>query len=162
MKVTNETDIEQFAVHFLKGRIIWRNVPKDGIINFGKIISLCLYRKGVFQVELFISTEHNSTFPNHRHPDVDTVEFGLSGYGQLFVNDKPSYTEQQMEAWLAGNFKALPIRIQPTDWHSGIGHKPYAFLSIQKWLNGVKPTSVGLNWEGEASSVEQEQMLATL
>ncbi len=158
VKITSDTTVEQFALQFLKGRIIWRDVPKMGIINFGNIISMLLYRQPPFQVELFIVPHDKSSFTNHRHPDVDTIEFGLCGDNELFVNGKEGHTREQIKLWLADNYKAMPIHIRPEDWHSGIGHTPYSFLSIQKWLNDVQPTSVGLNWIGEASSIEQEAM----
>ncbi len=41
------------------------------------------------------------------------------------------------------------IRVRPNDWHGGIASKNGgAFISIQHWLNGVKPTHVGADWEG--------------
>ena len=159
VKITSDSTIEQFALHFLKGRIIWRDVPKMGITNFGSIMSMLLYRKPPFQVELLIVPDSTSSFPAHRHPDVDTVEFGLSGQGDLFVNGVASYTENQIQLWLAGNFKALPIHIGPTDWHSGAARTPYAFLSMQKWLHDVEPSSVGLNWEGETVSTKHDALL---
>ena len=63
-----------------------------------------------------------------------------------------------MQQWLQGELQTSAVRIRPTDLHSGYGNTPYAFLSIQHWLNSVQPTSVGLNWIGEASSTEQKQM----
>lgn len=158
MKITPESSVEDFALRFLRGRIIWRDIPKLGITNFGNIISMLLYRQAPFQVELFIAHHLTSSFTEHRHPDVDTVEFGLAGDNDLFINGKPGHTREQIAAWLQGNYKAMPIRIKPEDWHSGAGRTPYSFLSIQKWLNGVKPSSVGLNWEGFPSSTEQWQM----
>ena len=158
MKITPDSSVEDFALRFLRGRIIWRDVPKLGITNFGNIISMLLYRQAPFQVELFIVPFDSSSFTEHRHPDVDTVEFGLCGDNELFINGKEGHTREQIALWLADNYKAMPIRIKPDDWHYGIGHTPYSFLSIQKWLHGVKPSSVGLNWEGAPASREQEIM----
>lgn len=160
MKLTPETTLEQFAYKFTKGRISWQNVPRKGAIrNFGNIISLILFCEAPFQVELFIVPFAYSSFTLHRHPDVDVIEFGLSGYSTLEVNGMPPYTLETTQAWLNGSLPTGFIRIYPTDWHSGKGFTPYSFLSIQKWLNGVSPTSVGLNWEGQASSLAQAEML---
>jgi len=52
VKITSDSTIEQFALHFLKGRIIWREVPKMGITNFCSIMSMLRWRKPPFQVEL--------------------------------------------------------------------------------------------------------------
>ena len=154
-------DLEHFAKRFLTGRINWWDVPRqNAIINFGNIISLCLYRHPPFQVELFIVPHAPSSFTEHRHPDVDVLQFGLSGDAMLLLNRQESYSKSQVQQWLRNELVTPAIRIKPTDMHSGYGNTRYAFLSIQHWLNNVQPTSVGLNWVGEPSSVEQWAMLS--
>ena len=56
-----------------------------------------------------------------------------------------------MMKWLWKNIKeCLNINIKPNDWHGGVASKNGgAFISIQHWLNGVKPTHVGADWQGE-------------
>lgn len=152
-------DLETFAKRFLLGRINWWAVPRQGgVINFGNIVRLLLVRQPPFQVELFIVPDAPSSFTVHTHPNVDVIEFGLTGDAGLFINAKPSCSEADVDRWLHGSIKTVPIRIRPWDDHSGMGKTPYAFLSIQQWLHGVYPTSVGLDWCGESASVEQEAM----
>lgn len=158
MKINESWTVQEFASHFLKARIVWTDLPKFGITNFGDITSMLLFRHTPFQVELFIASQEKTSFPSHRHPHVDTVEFWLSGQGGLFINDVPVYTNEQMELWLAGDIKATPIHIAPGDWHNGYGITPYSFLSMQKWLDNTDPSSVGLDWEGETSSIEHAMM----
>lgn len=154
------TELDMFAKRFLTGRINWWNVPRQhAITNFGNIISFVLYRKKPFQVELFIVPHETSQFTKHQHPDVDVIEFGLSGDADLFINDICTHSRDQIGEWLAGTQKTVPIRITPQDWHHGCGYTPYAFLSLQHWLHDVDPTSVGLNWIGPASSREQAALL---
>ena len=152
-------ELAQFTKRFLTGRINWWAVPRaNAITNFGNIISFVIYRKDQFQVELFIIPHAPSYFTSHRHPDVDVVEFGLSGYNMLYINGKQVYSTDDIAQWLSDELSTVPIHIAPTDYHSGTGIMPYAFLSIQHWLNKIPPTSVGLNWEGEPSSMEQEAL----
>ena len=41
------------------------------------------------------------------------------------------------------------IRVKPNDPHGGTASKNGgSFISIQKWLNGVEPTHVSSNWDG--------------
>lgn len=152
--------LQQFAKRFLLGRMNWYAVPRlpTAVTNFGNIISLVLYRKDQFQVELFIVPDAPSSFTEHTHPDVDVVEFGLTGIAELNINGLPSCTEADVDMWLKGDRPTVPIAIPPGTLHSGAGHTPYAFLSIQHWLNGITPTSVGLNWRGQAASLEQAQL----
>jgi hypothetical protein len=151
--------LETFARKFLAGRMRWRAVPRShAIINFGNIISFCLYREAPFQVELFIVPWQQSSFTVHRHPNVDVIEFGLSGYSSLYVNGKPACSPEAAVAWIHGDMEASLIRIRPEDWHYGAGYTPYAFLSVQEWLQGTPITSVGLDWVGEPSSPEQQRL----
>src|SRR3977135_1679260 len=150
-------DFTQFVKRFLTGRMKWQAIPRvDAIRNFGNIISLVLYRHIPYQVELFIAPSAPSTFTPHTHPDVDVMEFALTGHVRLEINGMLVFTEEILSQWLYGVNKSIPIHIAPTDVHSGKGITPYAFLSLQHWLNGVTPTSVGLNWHGEPSSIEQQ------
>lgn len=148
-------NLDLFVKRFLTGRINWSAVPRLGVTNFGNVVSVVLYRKGQFQVELLIGPTEGESFPAHRHPDVDSYEFPLSGENMLAMNGVDLYDRQQVKGWIAGAYKSQPVHISPDDWHSAISYTPYAFLSIQHWLHGVTPTSVGLNWIGETSSREQ-------
>ena len=155
--------LDQFVKRFLTGRINWCGVPRIGAIrNFGNIISLVLYRKPPFQVELFIVPHQTSSFTVHKHPNVDVVEFGLTGDAELFINGQCTHSREQMAQWLSGSIHTYPIAISPESWHSGFGYTPYSFLSIQMWMNSVEPSSVGLDWEGEPSSDEQEALWSLL
>lgn len=153
-------ELEQFARHFLMGRINWQAIPRSptAVTNFGNIISLVLYRKDQFQVELFIVPHDQSHFTEHRHPDVDVIEFGLTGDSALLINGIPAYSEDDINKWLINEKQTARIHIAPTDYHSGQGYTPYAFLSIQHWLHGISPSSVGLNWQGAPASSEQAEL----
>lgn len=154
-----DVEFSRFVKHFLTGRINWRAIPRqNAIYNFGNIISLVVYRHDQYQVELFIAPKAPSTFTPHTHPHVDVVEFGLTGHVLLNINNMPVCTVDEFHAWQRGEMNTVPVHILPTAIHSGQGVTPYAFLSLQHWLNGVAPTSVGLNWHGDASSVEQQAM----
>ena len=42
------------------------------------------------------------------------------------------------------------VRVLPESPHSAIaGKKGGSFMSVQHWLNDVKPTSVGNDWQGD-------------
>lgn len=153
-------DFALFARRFLTARLNWHNVVRNGVTNFGNIISLVLYREGQYQVELFICPHRNSSFSTHRHPDIDTYEFQLAGDNVLTLNDEAVCTEAQVSEWMYNmDIKSPLMPITHNDYHSGQGTTPFAFLSIQHWLNNVQPTSAGLNWIGDPSSVEQAIML---
>jgi hypothetical protein len=162
MRLITDDDIslEEFAQRFLDGNINWQNVPRDGVTYFGVVLSMVLYRKGQFQVELVITPHEDAQITKHRHPNVDSIEFPLAGDGQMFVDDKPIFTELQKKLWKKNKLPGVLISVPHTSWHFGSGKVASAFLSIQHWLNGITPkNSVGLDWEGSFSSDAHEALV---
>lgn len=152
-------DLTHFAHWFLQQPIGSLTPPgRDAVYDFDELTSMVLYRKGEYQVELFLVKPLNvkmSLPGEHRHPNVDSFEYHLSGDLRFSLNGQQLVPTEQCQAlnndgtsWLCGKHLT---RIKPTDWHGAtIGAKSGgAFLSIQKWLNGVQPTSVGMDWEGK-------------
>ena len=114
------------------------------------ITGLVIYRKGQFQVQLFICVP-NCFIPRHRHPNVDSFELFL--YGMKFDHSDQTVIDNDMAM---EQHQGMPkhqyktIRVKPNEWHGAIASKNGgAFISIQHWLNGVKPTHVGADWQGE-------------
>jgi hypothetical protein len=129
----SEITVDQFAQWWLQNRPL--APPANAIIRVGIISGICLFRAGPFQVELFIG-EPNATAPRHHHPNVDSVEVLLSG--------EVDFNTDRNE--LVGG----RLRILPGERHVALaGPSGVAFFSIQKWLNGVQPSTVTADWEGE-------------
>jgi len=158
----NDFVLEQFAKKFLTSRMPWWKAPRNGITCFKDadniMVSLILYREGQFQVELLISPYASSSFPKHRHPNVDSMEFPIAGDHCLIIDNKEMWTSVQMKQWLNNEIQSPLIPITHDNWHSGGGKTAYAFLSIQHWLNNVPPSSVGLDWESEHTTDLHKQI----
>lgn len=134
----------------------WWGAGKPIVIPFhhshvmnGNVPGVVLYRKGCYQVQLFIFSP-DSIIPEHVHPNVDVFEIYMSGDivftvdGEIKTppvwNDEPAANGlHKMYGWA--------LRITPETWHGGTtGPRGGVFLSVQKWLNGVEPTTVGEEW----------------
>jgi len=129
-------DLENFKNWWLNNRVI--NSPKHGSLTLyhNRISGVVLYRQNEYQVELFIPQE-NCEVKQHIHPDVDSFEVYLCGE-MVFNLDGTDYAQSTIG-------DTLPV--PSTCYHGGAtGEEGAAFLSIQKWKNGVLPTSVGENW----------------
>lgn len=113
------------------------NTPTDTPTNYnGELSGVVLYRHGQYQVQLF-NIRPNSVIDPHVHPNVDSYEVFVGGDINFMCNDE----------WFEQNILGSRIRIKPSSWHSGkFGEKGGCFLSIQKWLDGVAPTSIVENW----------------
>jgi hypothetical protein len=128
-------DLEQLLHWWRKNRAI--NTPTEFPTNFNTTWSgVVLYRKPPYQVQLFI-VHPNSEIVPHLHPNVDSFEVFVGGDISFMHNGQ----------WFDQNKLGFPIRVKPNDWHGGkFGKRGGAFLSVQKWLNDVPPTSVDEDW----------------
>lgn len=147
MRFTEPRTLESFVEWFLSQP--FKNFCFLESYEFGSVRSTIVYRDPPFQAELF-QLVPNTGFPrDHRHPDVDTYEYGMSDYCPLIVNGQA----------VDGAFGAL-CKVGAEDWHR-VGDIPHGgtFLSLQEWKNGVAPTSVGLNWCGVPVSFDHRKLL---
>lgn len=144
--------LSAFALWFLDQQFM--QLSPAGVYDFGDVRSVVLYRSGAFQAELFI-VKPGGKFPDeHRHPNVDSYEVHVWGDIPLFVNGQPAAPIGLQ--CLDGRTVDL-TRVRETDWHGAeVFVEGGAFLSLQYWLNGIEPTSVGLDWEGNPVSTVHE------
>ncbi|HEY8554245.1 MAG TPA: hypothetical protein VIL43_06880 [Burkholderiales bacterium] len=150
-------NVAEFARWFLSQPIRSLRPPADAsftlVTTGGRVEGITLFRRGQFQVELFNNPPdpHGSGFPEHRHPNVDSIEFFLAGEidftirGKALPRDVVYGVAEDGAARLCGTVR----RVRPTDYHGAtVGTKGGVFMSIQQWLNGVPPSSVVLDWIG--------------
>src|SRR5690606_14159995 len=71
-----------------------------GAAKGAAVTSVVLYRSAPYQVELFSvhASELGASFPEHRHPDVDSIECFLSGDIRFTIAGKRVATDEQLAA----------------------------------------------------------------
>lgn len=138
-------DLAVFKDWWLTNRTI--NTPKDATPIFdGVLTGVVLFRQDPYQVQLFVMPPNSKIAP-HIHPNVDSYEVYINGDVEFLVGDSSRSLEQSK--------LGETIRIAPTEWHGGnFGERGGCFLSIQKWLNGVPPTSVGDDWSDKDNNTK--------
>jgi quercetin dioxygenase-like cupin family protein len=137
---------KQFAVWWLREGKPFQP-PAAPTIQVGKFAGVTLYREGPFQVQLFIA-QPGAFAPAHTHPNVDSVEIFVQGSGAIEVLGRKQ----------SGRF----VTVKPGDAHTAVAHEHGgSFLSVQKWLNGVQPTSVERDWDGAPIDDAHAKELAT-
>lgn len=147
-----------FAAWFLAQPMTSLRPPQFALNYFGEIMGVVLYRREQFQVELFIITPNNHGFPDHCHPNVDALEVALAGKLFFTLEGIRQATDEQVNgvcpdgsALICGNY----TRVKDGQTHGAkVGKEGGIFLSIQHWKNGVTPTSVGDDWQGEPHGEE--------
>jgi hypothetical protein len=119
---------------------------------FDKMVihGMVLCRKPPYQVELFVG-HGPGRVPSHAHPNVSSIEVALSGGIRFFVEGRAVITDSMLQTRLDGTMSGLGamVRIKEGVRHGAVvSGKGGSFLSVQRWLNGAKPSSVALDWEG--------------
>jgi hypothetical protein len=139
-------DLEAFKNWWLQNRVI--NTPADAKLNhYNGVLGVVLFRQEPYQVQLFI-TPPNFVIEPHIHPDVDSYEVFVSGNIEFMCDGRWLIDRKDGSNRLGEHF-----RVSPQSWHGGnFGAEGGCFLSIQKWLNNVKPSSVGANWHDKQNN----------
>ena len=159
----NEDELSYFANWYLtSGDIKAIYTPSKNPYNYSLdgITGTVIYRNKNFQVELFIC-KPNTFIPEHIHPDVDSFEVFLYGMkfthgGKIIINDEQAVEE--IDGMPAYAYQT--IRVKPNDYHGGASSKNGgSFLSIQRWLNDINPTTVSDNWHGDTMGDDHKKQI---
>lgn len=125
-------DLEGFLNWWMEEHPIQSEPNEDRTVFNGTLSGVVLYRQSPYQVQMFIIPP-NCEIDDHVHPNVDSYEVYLSGDIKFRIEGK--IVEDNV------------IRVHPTTSHGGsFGPRGGCFVSVQKWLNDVTPTSVGADW----------------
>lgn len=139
-----DAPVRAFAAWWLRERPPFV-VPADGVRVHPGIHGLTVFREGPFQAQLFIVAPHGSA-PAHAHPNVDSVEYDLSKAG--------TFTSER-NCRIGGFLCVAPGEVHTAKADARGG----SFISFQKWLNGVPPSSVENDWRGEVISEAHAQSI---
>jgi hypothetical protein len=116
------------------------------------VTGVVLYRQGQIQVQMFIAAP-DIEIPDHTHPNVDSYEVYMAGDLHFRLNGELVLPEEVLQKQTEDGTGAalyVSVRVPPNAPHGAkVGPRGGVFLSIQRWLNGVPPTSVGDDWDGE-------------
>ena len=149
-----EPTLEQFITWYMSIPFQYAMSPVlNEFHDFGKFMSIVIYRKDNWQVELFFGLPEAKEAEAHTHPDVDSYEMHLTGKMNFHVNGVIA-ADNAITPETSGLSVPLTKRsfhkVFSDDIHGASPEGGIAFLSFQKWKNGVKPSSVGINWQDHA------------
>jgi hypothetical protein len=146
--------LKEFAEWFLARPLVVLRAPQVAVATQGSVANVLLYRHERFQVEQYVITQANVTFPPHRHPHVETIECDITGDLHFHIRDSRSPLSIELSVPLPDGGtvtrRATRIPVNAEHWLE-VGAAPGAFLSFQYWT-GTSPSSVVLDWDGPAFS----------
>ncbi len=118
------------------------NVPASPVkVSPLGLCEFVLFREGKFQAE-FITLFAGKVIPKHSHPNVDSVDFHITGTGKSFIG-RWSAPPANLKYGPLGNRMPIPAGVP----HWGHAMTDVAVVSLQKWKNGVTPTFITDDWE---------------
>lgn len=140
--------LQHLANTFLHNQLTEINPVR--MYNFLPVTTIILYDDGEFQVEQIIAPSGEYNIGRHMHPDVDTIEIPFYGKPDTVMPTMRINGKRPIAQWLNDSY--IYVEVPHGIYHGDkcrIAKSGVTFFSVQHWLNGIKPTSIGLNWIGE-------------
>ena len=156
-------NVKEFADWYILNKFPIRP-PFDSPVYVTSIsYSYVLFREGQYQAELYL-VKPNAVSPEHSHPGVENIIMILSGAVGGTTNglyeDNTELAMQSQEDGTSMLFTEMGEVLTDKDVHSlTTGVTGGAFISFEKWPDGVTPYSVTENWEGDAIDGEHQGII---
>ncbi len=158
--------LEEFAEWYKAEGFPIRPPFEDPVYTTDISYSYVLFREGQYQAELYL-VRPNTSSPDHSHPGVENIIMVWGGNvhtrqnGQVF-----DYSEHYKEPSANGTNKLFGMtseKLTDDQTHALIaGDKGGAFLSLEKWPEGVTPNSVTINWKGDPVDPGHSEIIKSL
>ena len=143
----NWKTVEDFAAWYKTNRFPIRPPFEDPIYVTDISYSYVLFREGQFQVELYL-VKPNTFSPEHCHPGVENIVMVWGG--DIGTNPTDIVGGEPTQNGTSSLFGARSQVIKNDATHAlHAGEKGCAVISIEKWPEGVTPTSVSIRWRGD-------------
>jgi hypothetical protein len=140
----NWKNVEEFASWYKINKFPMRPPIEDPVYATEISMSYVLFREGQYQAELYL-VKPNTGSPEHSHPGVENIIMLMGGNVGLRVNGIDNIPPKGLPL-----FGVFGETIRNNSSHAlCCGDMGGAFLSLEKWDEGIKPTSVTIRWQGE-------------
>ena len=133
-----------------------------GIYDLEGFNSYLHRRDGQFQVQIFqFQSDKSEMFvvPEHTHPNINSYEILLSGRRNMFFSHSGKWVyPKHPDIYYYKKYRC--IRVNNNDLHGAVvkPEREGKFISVQHWLNGVKPSCVGMDYKGYGVSKKQSEV----
>jgi len=158
--------LEQFIDWYKLNNFPMRPPFDDPVYVTDISYSYVLYREGCYQAEMYL-VRPNTGSPEHSHPGVENIVMVLGG--DIHTTTNGNYTDLSSmydEPAADGTNKLFGVcgtKLTDENTHAlHVGDKGGAFISFEKWPQGMTPTSVTINWKGEPVDSSHASIIKTL
>jgi hypothetical protein len=156
--------LEEFAAWYKANEYPVRPPFEDCVYVTDNSYSYVLFRQGCFQAEVYL-VKPDSGSPDHSHPGVENIIllWGGDAYPSFDGVRSPVVRSIARADGTSSCFGVIGPKITDAHTHAlHTGPKGAAFLSLEKWPEDVKPTSVIVNWKGAAIGDEHATQIQPL
>lgn len=148
--------LEDFVNWYIEEARMPLMVPFNAeVIMSDDAAAVCLFRKGAYQVEMYIQYPHMPIL-RHSHPNMEVITVSLGG-GSLAPKDAdPKLNVSRVWGTVQSNLK-------PGEFHGGVTAvgmgNGFVTLTFEKWLDPENMTSAAANWKGYMHGPVQAKLI---
>lgn len=132
--------VEEFCNWYISNGMPINFPEKVEVFLTDDATSVCLFRKGQFQVELYLILPHPNV-PIHEHPNVEAIEIRLDNSRKI-----------DGEVLRTGQSHGPGIRMIAEE-------RGFPLISVQKWLDGISPTTISIRWKGRTVGPKHDKLI---
>ena len=114
------------------------------------------FKSGQYQVQVF-STPPFFIIPEHKHPNVDSFEVYISGEIDFSVEGLWLSNKDESEYTFIDDIFVVDVK-HDTIHGASFGKNGGRFMSVQKWINSIDPSCVGIDYDGLGVSKKQSEI----
>lgn len=157
--------IEEFAAWYKANNYPVQPPFEDCVYVTDISYSYVLFRQGRFQAEVYL-VKPNANSEEHSHPGVENIILFWGGDAATVHDGVRTECPNRLSQKADGTGTAFGVmgpKITDANTHAlQTGDKGAAFLSLEKWPEDVKPTSVVVNWKGAPICKEHAKIMQPL
>lgn len=107
--------------------------------------SVCLFRKGRFQVELYL-IHPGPNLPIHEHPGVEVIKMRLNTFKEDLSIEREEIGSPTL---MRGQSHGAGINFKDKGDSNNVAKQGFPLLAFQKWEEGLEISTVAARWKGK-------------
>lgn len=148
----NWDTLEEFVDWYMSAKIPLMVPWNAEVIRSDDATAICLFKKGQYQVELYLEFPRMSIV-KHSHPRMEVIVVDIGGGGL-----HPKAENNTSKIWGRAHKKLMPGNAHGGDTSTVLG-KGFVTLAFEKWENAEEMSSAAVQWTGGLQGPIQEELI---